>query len=64
MIKYKLKCEKCSYTFDSWFSSSQKYDKIKKLNLIQCSNCNSKKYFISDIPENEGYYKSIKEDFN
>ena len=41
MIKYKLECEKCNSSFDSWFSSSKEFDKLKKLNLVNCSTCNS-----------------------
>ena len=43
MIKYKLECKKCTKMFDSWFSSSKEYDRIKKLKLLNCSYCNSKK---------------------
>ncbi len=41
MIKYNLECEKCNTTFDSWFSSSKEFDKLKKLKLINCNSCNS-----------------------
>ena len=41
MIKYKLKCNDCKLTFDSWFSSSKEFDKLKKINLLSCSKCNS-----------------------
>ena len=41
MIKYKLICRKCSYTFSSWFASSNEYEKLKKLKYIDCTNCNS-----------------------
>ena len=30
MIKYKLLCKNCQTTFDSWFSSSVEYEKLKK----------------------------------
>ena len=43
MIKYKLTCKDCDVTFDSWFSSSKEFDKLKKINLINCTRCNSKK---------------------
>ena len=33
MIKYKLKCENCKLSFDSWFASSQEYEKLKKKNF-------------------------------
>lgn len=43
MIKYKLICKQCDKTFDSWFSSSKEFDKLKKINLINCNFCNSLK---------------------
>ena len=43
MIKYKLTCKDCDLKFDSWFSSSKEFDKLKKLNLINCTRCNSLK---------------------
>ena len=43
MIKYKLECESCQNDFDSWFSSSKEYDKLKKLNFLNCNLCNSTK---------------------
>ena len=43
MIKYRLECEDCKGKFDSWFSSSKEFDKLKKLKLINCNSCNSKK---------------------
>lgn len=41
MIKYNLVCKKCDLTFDSWFSSSNEYERLKKKNLLNCHNCNS-----------------------
>ena len=41
MIKYNLVCKKCDLTFDSWFSSSNEYEKLKNKNLLNCHNCNS-----------------------
>ena len=43
MIKYKLGCSNCNKNFDSWFSSSKQYDKLKERNLINCHFCGSKK---------------------
>ena len=43
MIKYKLFCEKCDLSFDSWFSSSNEYERLKKKSLLTCHNCNSTK---------------------
>ena len=41
MIKYKLKCKDCETTFDSWFSSSKEYEKLKKIKFLNCHFCNS-----------------------
>ncbi len=43
MIKYNLVCKQCNKIFDSWFSSSKEYEKLKKLKHINCYNCNSLK---------------------
>jgi len=43
MIKYKLICNECSHTFDSWFPSSIEYEKLKKKNYLNCYKCNSEK---------------------
>jgi len=41
MIKYRLICKDCGTSFDSWFSSSKEYEKVKKLKHLNCHNCNS-----------------------
>jgi len=41
MIKYQLKCKNCKNIFDSWFASSQEFEKLKKMKFINCSSCNS-----------------------
>ena len=41
MIKYLLKCTNCSLEFESWFASSKEFDKLKKLKLLNCQQCNS-----------------------
>ena len=43
MIKYKLVCNNCEITFDSWFAASKEYDKFKKKKFLICHNCNSQK---------------------
>ena len=43
MIKYKLICKNCDSSFDSWFSSSKEYEKLKSKNFLNCHKCNSKK---------------------
>ena len=41
MIKYKLICKDCETTFNSWFSSSKEYEKLKKRKFLNCHFCNS-----------------------
>ena len=43
MIKYKLICKNCDFSFDSWFASSKEYEKLKSKNFLNCHKCNSKK---------------------
>ena len=43
MIKYKLFCKNCELKFDSWFGSSNEYDKLKKKKLLSCHKCKSLK---------------------
>ena len=43
MIKYRLICKDCDNAFDSWFSSSKEYEKLKKLRHLNCIKCNSLK---------------------
>jgi len=42
MIKYNLKCNN-SHEFESWFSDSSEFDKLKKKKLLECIFCSSKK---------------------
>ncbi len=41
MIKYKLVCKDCNNIFDSWFSSSKEYEKLKKRKYLNCHICDS-----------------------
>ena len=43
MIKYKLICNNCELKFDSWFASSNEYEKLKKRKFLVCHKCNSNK---------------------
>ena len=43
MIKYKLVCKDCNNIFDSWFSSSKEYEKLKKRKYLNCHICDSHK---------------------
>ena len=40
MIKYNLICE-CGKTFESWFSSSDEHDILRRKKLINCIYCDS-----------------------
>ena len=42
MIKYLLKCNK-NHEFESWFSTSNEYEKLKNKNFIECIFCKSRK---------------------
>ena len=41
MIKYKLICKDCNTKFDSWFATSNEYEKLKKRKFLTCHSCNS-----------------------
>jgi len=41
MIKYCLQCKNCFLEFESWFSSSKEFDRLKKFKHLNCQNCNS-----------------------
>ena len=41
MIRYNLKC-KCGSTFESWFSNSDSFEKLKKNRHLECAICQSK----------------------
>tara|TARA_S200000501_G_scaffold199977_1_gene188183 strand:- start:672 stop:1100 length:429 start_codon:yes stop_codon:yes gene_type:complete len=43
MIKYRLECKDCNTKFDSWFASSNEYEKLKKRKFLTCHSCNSLK---------------------
>ena len=43
MIKYRLNCNDCNMSFDSWFASSKEFERLKKKKLLNCHNCNSPK---------------------
>ena len=44
MIKYNLICKQCELSFDSWFMTSNEYEKLKKKKLLSFYNCNSFKF--------------------
>ena len=41
MIKYILKCKK-KHEFESWFTNSTEFEKLKKNKLLECIYCKSK----------------------
>jgi len=43
MIKYSIKCQDCLVEFDSWFSSSKEFDRLKKHKFLNCESCGSLK---------------------
>ena len=43
MIKYRLICRDCNSIFDSWFSNSKQYEKLKKRKYLNCHICGSHK---------------------
>ena len=63
MIRYKLACENCETTFDSWFASSKEFEKLKKKRLLTCYICNSSKVDKTLMaPSVKNYKKDIKTD--
>ena len=61
MIKYNLKCEK-DHEFESWFSSSDEFDNLKKRKFLECIFCSSKKIQKSNMTKMISGAKS-KEDY-
>ena len=60
MIKYLLKCSN-KHEFESWFSESKEFEKLKKKNLIECIFCQSKDVDKSIMSPNVVRKKSIVE---
>lgn len=40
MIRYSLKCAQ-NHTFESWFASSESYEKLRVAALVECPHCGS-----------------------
>ena len=59
MIKYNLTCSKCKFTFNSWFSASSEFDRLKKKKLISCTVCGSDKILKSIMSPNVSKIKQI-----
>tara|TARA_B110000444_G_C18521092_1_gene446718 strand:+ start:52 stop:474 length:423 start_codon:yes stop_codon:yes gene_type:complete len=67
MIKYNLKCDN-DHEFESWFSTSNEFDNLKKKKLLECIFCASQKVnksimapMVSVIKENNREIKILKE---
>ena len=61
MIKYKLICNNCENSFDSWFSSSKEYEKLKRKKLLICHICNSLKVEKTLMSPNISTFKNTLE---
>ena len=61
MIKYKLICKECKKSFDSWFSSSKEFERLKKMKLLNCNFCDSLKVEKSLMAPN--VINNIKENY-
>ena len=60
MIKYNLKCNR-DHEFESWFSSSEEFEKLNKKKLLECIYCSSKKIEKSIMSPMISYSKSKDE---
>ena len=65
MIKYNLRCEN-KHEFESWFSDSNEFEKLKKKKLLDCIYCKSKKInksimspMVSGVKEKENFIKDL-----
>jgi|TARA_B100001093_G_C26841853_1_gene1020925 hypothetical protein len=64
MIKYLLKCHN-KHEFESWFSESKEFEKLKKKKLIECIFCKSKNIDKTIMSPNIASKKKIiEEKFN
>ena len=69
MIKYNLKCHN-DHEFESWFSDSEEFNKLKKKSLLECIYCSSIKInksimspMISNSQNKDKQYEAIEKDF-
>ena len=63
MIKYNLKC-KNDHEFESWFSDSKEFERLKRKNLVECIFCNSKQVEKSIMSPRVGSLKVKKQKEN
>ena len=69
MIKYILKCHK-EHEFESWFSSSEEFEKLNKKKLLECIYCSSKKIeksimspMVSNLKGKNDEFEIIEKDY-
>ena len=63
MIKYNLKCHN-DHEFESWFSSSEEFEKMKKRKLLECIFCLSRKIDKSIMAPRLSNSKSKNDEFD
>ena len=63
MIKYNLRCHE-EHEFESWFSSSEEFEKLKKKKLLECIYCSSKNIDKSIMSPMVSNSKSKNEEFD
>ena len=70
MIKYNLKCHK-DHEFESWFSSSEEFEKLNGRNLLECIYCSSRKInksimapMISSSKKKDSQFEILDKKFN
>ena len=63
MIKYNLKCDN-NHEFESWFSDSNEFEKLKKKQLLECIYCSSNTIVKSIMSPMISGIKTEKESFN
>jgi len=63
MIKYNLKCHN-DHEFESWFSSSEEFEKLKKRKLLECIFCLSRKIDKSIMAPRLSNSKSKNDEFD
>ena len=69
MIKYILKCNQ-EHEFESWFSSSEEFEKLTKRQLLECIYCSSKKIgksimapMVTNSKSKNGEFEILGKDF-
>ena len=63
MIKYILKCSN-KHEFESWFSNSKEFEKLKNKKLIECIFCNSQNNVVKSIMLDSVMISAVKKGFN